>query len=74
MADETKTQDGRGNYGNPEEHAKAGKKGGDETAKRGSGFYSEIGSDQNSQDDNDNPGNFANRDDAAEQGRKGGQA
>jgi general stress protein YciG len=38
--------------------AEAGRKGGQETAKRGSEFYSEIGSQQGKEN---NPGNFANR-------------
>ena len=38
--------------------AEAGRKGGEETAKRGPEFYSEIGSKQGKEN---NPGNFANR-------------
>lgn len=47
MTEPTKkiTSRGRGNFGNPEQHASAGRKGGRSTAQsHGPAFYSEIGS------------------------------
>jgi uncharacterized protein len=52
--------------------AEAGRMGGQETAKRGSEFYSEIGSQQGKEN---NPGNFANdTEKAREAGKRGGEA
>lgn len=46
MADNNRSSKrGRGNFGNPEQHANAGRKGGMSTARNhGPEFYSEIGS------------------------------
>jgi uncharacterized protein len=63
---------GRGWHGDPEGHAKAGKKGGETVAReRGKEFYEEIGSEGGKV----SPGNFKNDPERArEAGRKGGEA
>ena len=72
--------DNRGWRGDPEGHAKAGKKGGDTTAsEHGSEFYEDIGSEGGSksgtQGSTHNSGNFAeDRDRASREGKRGGQA
>ncbi len=63
---------GRGFFGNPEQHAKAGRKGGEATAKaHGPEFYSEIGSLGGKK----SSGSFTKGSDRArEAGRKGGSS
>ncbi|MCM8782700.1 MAG: hypothetical protein NC828_06625 [Candidatus Omnitrophica bacterium] len=63
---------GRGWHGDPEGHAKAGRKGGQKLAReRGSKFFSEIGR----KGGRESPGKFKEGSDRArEAGRKGGRA
>ncbi|MBW4061524.1 general stress protein [Candidatus Saccharibacteria bacterium] len=67
----TKTSDGRGNFGDPEEHARAGKAGGEATAKNhDKTFYEEIGREGG----NASSGSFEKGDQrAVDAGRKGGK-
>ena len=64
--------DGRGNFGNPEQHADAGRKGGEATAKtHDKGFYEGIGSDGGKA----SSGSFEKgSQEARDAGRKGGEA
>jgi general stress protein YciG len=68
----SKTKQGRGFFGNSEAHARAGRKGGQATAKsRGPEFYSEIGSLGGKK----SSGSFQKGSERArEAGRKGGRA
>ncbi len=70
MADTNRSR-GRGNFGNPEQHAAAGRKGGRSTAKtHGPAFYSEIGS----RGGRKSSGSFQKGSDRArEAGRRGGR-
>ncbi len=69
---EEKTKDGRGNYGNPKQHAEAGRKGGKATAaSHNRSFYENIGSEGGKA----SSGSFKKGDERArEAGRKGGKA
>jgi general stress protein YciG len=64
----------RGNFGRKEQHKRAGELGGQETAKKGSEFYEDIGSKGGSNEEN--PGRFDNRseEDRKRSGQKGGSA
>lgn len=72
MAEQRTTSRGRGNFGNPEQHAAAGRKGGQATARaHGPEFYSEIGSEGGKR----SSGSFQKGSERArEAGRKGGRA
>ena len=73
MADRNNnSNDGRGNFGNPEQHAEAGRKGGEATAaSHDRSFYEEIGSEGGKA----SSGSFEKGSERArEAGRKGGQA
>jgi general stress protein YciG len=65
-------EDGRGNYGNPKQHAEAGKAGGEATSKsHGREFYEEIGE----QGGEKSSGSFEKGSERArEAGRKGGES
>ena len=67
-----KTNDGRGNFGNPEQHAEAGKQGGEATAAtHGREFYEDIGA----RGGEASSGSFEKGSERArEAGRKGGRA
>lgn len=67
-----KNGSGRGWHGDPEGHARAGKKGGDKVSQeRGPEFYEEIGK----KGGENSPGNFKNNPGrASEAGRKGGSS
>jgi uncharacterized protein len=71
MADRNNNNDGRGNFGNPEQHAEAGRKGGEATASsHDRSFYEEIGSEGGQA----SSGSFEKGSERArEAGRKGGQ-
>ncbi len=67
-----KNNRGQGNFGNPEQHAEAGRKGGEKTAStHGKEFYEEIGSEGGKA----SSGSFEKGSQRAKDaGRKGGEA
>lgn len=70
--DNNRPSRGRGNFGNSEQHARAGRKGGQSTAKsHGPEFYAEIGS----LGGKHSSGSFAKGSERARQaGKRGGQS